>query len=342
MSLFLFCFILIIIIIFLYYLRLYIKGGVCRIKHSMKGKLIIITGASSGLGLCSSLDLIDSGAKVIFACRNESKAKNSINLIKNKLLKENAEYMYLDLCNFQSIKDFSEKIIKNYKKIDILMNNAGAGPTKFKLTSDGYETFLQGNHLGPCLLTLLLMDHFDEKGRIIFVGSIAHYFSFLSCGESKYLSQQNIFKEKFYSSAYSRLIGFYSTTKLLNILFVKYLANFCEQNKKYSHIKVVTCHPGVCNTNFIKCYDEVSWLKYAIKVFYPFFYYFTKTSEDGAQTQLYLSYLNYDELKNGAYYRDCIEANASDKARDKNMINEYSEWTIKELSKKYKLDCFDA
>ena len=51
MSLFLFCLISIIIIIFLYYLRIYIKGGVCRIKHAMKGKLIIITGASSSLGL---------------------------------------------------------------------------------------------------------------------------------------------------------------------------------------------------------------------------------------------------------------------------------------------------
>ena len=87
MSLFLLCFISIIIIIFLYYLRLYIKGGVCRIKHSMKGKLIIITGASSSLGLWSSLDLIDSGAKVIFSYRSESKAKNSINLIKNELKK---------------------------------------------------------------------------------------------------------------------------------------------------------------------------------------------------------------------------------------------------------------
>ena len=70
------------------------------------------------------------------------------------------------------------------------MNNARAGPTKFKLTSNGYETFLQGNHLGPCLLTLFLMDYFDEKGRITFVGSVVHYFSFLSYGESKYFQRK--------------------------------------------------------------------------------------------------------------------------------------------------------
>lgn len=330
---------LIIITVILYIVRLYIRGGVNRIKHSMNGKIIIITGASSGLGLHSALDLIDSGAKVIFACRNEHKAKESINLIKNKTLKENAEFLYLDLCNFESIQNFVNKIIKKYNKIDILMNNAGAGTTNYKLTSDGYESFLQGNYLGPCLLTLLLLNHFNEKGRIIFVGSLAHYFSFLSKGDSKLFKDPKLFKNNFCTSYYSRFMGLYSTTKLLILLFSKYLAKYCKDNKKYSHIKVVCCHPGICNTNFMKCYIEFPLLYYSIKILYPIFYYICKTAEDGAQTQLYLSYLNYDELKNGKYYRDCKEVGTSNKANDQEMINEFSEWTIKELSKKYEIEC---
>lgn len=342
MSIIFFCIIFIILIIILYLLRLYIKGGVNKIKHSMKGKFIIITGASSGLGLYSALDLIDSGAKIIFACRNEKRAKNSMNLIKNKLLKDNAEYMFLELCDFESIKFFSEKIIKNYPKIDILMNNAGAGPTEFKLTKDGYESFLQGNYLGHCFLTLLLLNHFNEKGRIIFLGSIAHYISFLTNGDSKYFSDQKLFKEKFCISFYSKFIGLYSTTKLLIILFSKYLSNYCENNKKYNHIKVVSCHPGVCNTNFMRYLIAFPCLKYAVKILYPFFYYFTKTGEDGAQTQLYLSYLNFDELKNGGYYSDCKEVSTSYKANDIKMIEEFSEWTIKEITKKYKINAINT
>ena len=335
-------FVIIIMIILLYLFRLYIRGGINKLKHSMKGKIIIITGASSGLGLYSALDLIDSGAKVIFACRNETKAKNSINSIKNKLLRENAEYFYLDLCNFQSIKNFVEIIKKKYNKIDILMNNAGAGPTEYKITSDGYESFLQGNYLGPCLLTLLLLNNFNEKGRIIFLGSVTHYITFLSKGDSKYFSDEKLFKNKFCTSYYSQLFGLYATTKLLILLFSKYLAKYCKENKKYSHIKVVCCHPGFCNTNFMKCYAVFPWLYYAIKIFYPIFYYISKTEEDGAQTQLYLCYINYEDLKNGKYYRDCKEVGTSSKANEEEMINEFSEWTIKELSKKYELECFKA
>ena len=341
MSLISLFFLIVIIIVILYILRLYIRGGVNKIKHSMNGKIIIITGASSGLGLFSALDLIDSGGKVIFACRNENKAKDAINLIKNKSLKENAEYLYLDLCNFESIQNFANNIIKKYGKIDILMNNAGAGTTKYKLTSDGYESFLQGNYLGPCLLTLLLLNHFNEKGRIIFLGSIAHYTAFLSKGDSKLFDDPILFKNNFCDSYYSKLMGLYSITKLLILLFSKYLAKYCENNKNYSHIKVVCCHPGVCNTNFMNCYAGFPWLYYLIKILYPLFFYICKTVEDGAQTQLYLSYVNYEELNNGKYYRDCKEVGTSSKANDEEMINEFSEWTIKALSKKYELECFN-
>ena len=320
----------------LYFLRIYIRGPKNTKKHSMKGKFIIITGASSGLGLHSALDLIDSGAKVIFACRNEQNAKKSINMINNPILKQNAEFIKLDLCNFNSIENFSKKIIKNYPKIDILMNNAGAAPTNYSITSDGYEYFFQGNYLGPCLLTLLLIDHFnDNEGRIIFLGSVGHLFSTLSKKDLKYFNDQKLFKEKICSSLYSKFIGQYFNSKLLLMIFSKYLAKFCKENKKYNNIKVVSCHPGVCDTNFTKFLVAFPLVKYPFIIFYPFFYYFTKTADDGAQTQLYLCYLDFNELKNGAYYCDCHENSTSRKVNDWMMVNEFSEWTIKELNKKY-------
>ena len=330
--------ILLLAIIPLYFLRKYFRGPQNTKKHSMKGKFIIITGASSGLGLHSALDLIESGAKVIFACRNEQKAKKAINMIKNLSLKQNAEFLEIDLCNFNSIENFSKKIIKNYPKIDILMNNAGAGPTNYSLTSDGYEYFFQGNYLGPCLLTLLLIDHFNNnESRIIFLGSVGHYISTLKKEDLKYFNDQKLYKENICKSIYAKFLGQYCSTKLLLMLFSKYLAKYCNENKKYNNIKIVSCHPGVCDTNFTNFLVAFPLIKYPFLFVYPIFHFLTKTPNDGAQTQLYLCYLDFKELKNGGYYCDCHESSTSEKASDLGMINEFSEWTIKELNKKYEL-----
>lgn len=330
---------LLISLILLYLLRQYIKGGVNKLKHSMVGKVIIITGSSSGLGQYSALDLVDAGAKVVFACRNESNAKKSIELINNKSLIANTEYMFLDLCDFKSILIFAENIKKKYPKIDILMNNAGAGTTNYKITSDGYESTLQGNYLGPCLLTLLLLPHFNkDNARIIFLGSIAHYTSTIKEGDSKYFLEPQIFKDKFCSSFYSRFIGLYSNTKLLIMFFTQYLAKYCEKNPKYNQIKVVSCHPGVCNTGFMRYLKVYPFLNLCVKIIYPFFYYFTKKASDGAQTQLFLAYLDHEQLINGAYYSDCKISNMSSKARNNKMIKEFSDWTFNELSKKFQIN----
>lgn len=107
--------ILIIIIIILYILRIKIKGAQCKIKHSMKGKVIIITGASAGLGKESALDLVKQGGEVILGCRNESKAKEamkSLNEEEQKLVK----FIKLDLSDFDSIIKFVEQVKKNTKK----------------------------------------------------------------------------------------------------------------------------------------------------------------------------------------------------------------------------------
>ena len=78
MSWIFFLFFLIVTIIFFYFLRIYFKGAQCRIKHSLKGKVIIVTGASSGIGKESALDLVRHGAHVILGCRNELKTKRAM------------------------------------------------------------------------------------------------------------------------------------------------------------------------------------------------------------------------------------------------------------------------
>ena len=130
-----------IIIILLYFLRKRLKGGVCENKHDMTNKTIIITGSSSGIGKESALDLLNHNAKVIFACRSEERTMKIINNLPENLRK-NAFFMKLDVSDLTSIYNFVQEIKKKYKKIDILMNNAGCMPIKFIWKEDGYDVIL--------------------------------------------------------------------------------------------------------------------------------------------------------------------------------------------------------
>ena len=138
----------------------------------------------TGLGKYAMLDLVSSGAKIIMGCRSEVKAKEAIISLTEEQKKQ-VDFIRLDLCDFQSIVSFVKQIKEKYPKIDILMNNAGAQPTKFNVTKDGFESFIQGNYLGMALLSNLLLKHFNEnEGKIINVSSIAHFWSDLN--ESNY------------------------------------------------------------------------------------------------------------------------------------------------------------
>ena len=144
MSIFLIILLIIVIIILYYAIANHIFIGKCKISHDMSGKLVIITGASSGLGKFTALELVSKGAKVIFACRNEEKTKN----IFNEISQENrhlAIFEKIDLSSFQSVIEFSERIKQKYEKIDILMNNAGNAPDNFQITKDGFESSIEAN-----------------------------------------------------------------------------------------------------------------------------------------------------------------------------------------------------
>lgn len=141
MSLILIC---LLSIIFLFLLRKYLKGGQCTCKHSMKGKVVIITGASAGIGKESAIDLVKQGAQVILACRNEQKTKEAMKSL-NDEEKKLVKFIYIDLSDFNSIIKFVEKVKEEYDSIDILMNNAGLFPQEYLVTKDQMEYFLQGN-----------------------------------------------------------------------------------------------------------------------------------------------------------------------------------------------------
>ena len=319
------------IIIILLLIKKWVRGGICKNKHDMTGKFIIITGASSGLGKISSLDLINHNAKVIFACRTESKANEVIKIIPENLRK-NAEFIKIDLSSFSTIKSFADNIKSNYPKIDILMNNAGLHPTTYKITEDNLESFIEGNYIGAFYLTTLLLPHMNDKGRIINLSSIGHYLAKIKLGDIKNFTDNEYMKKRFFGGLFP-MIDLYGDTKLFMMYLTQYLSIFFE--KKYKNLKCVCLHPGVVNTDFFeriaRDYPNIQLL---YKIFKWGFQFFGKTPIEGAQTQLHLCYAPWEELISGEYYADCKRINPFNIGKNQDIRNEVIDWTI-ELLKKY-------
>ena len=114
------------ILVLFTYISSWGNGPATDLTHSMKDKIIVITGGSRGIGLETAKDLLRQGATVIICCRDKVQANEAINTIQNQSHKSKCIYINLDLTDYENIKSFVEEIKKNYGKIDILINNAGS------------------------------------------------------------------------------------------------------------------------------------------------------------------------------------------------------------------------
>lgn len=319
------------IIILAYCVKKWSNGPLNPIKKDLTGKLIIVTGSSDGIGLETAKDLLNSNAKVIFACRNKTKTENVINSLPEKL-KKNAIFEQLDLESFKSIENFTKNIKSKYQKIDVLINNAGMAPGNESKTEDGFMNVYQVNYLGNVLITLLLLDHFNEKeSKIVNVSSIAYKLGKLTHGDSKLLNNYELLMEN-YSKNRNKL-DIYSDTKLLVNYFVQYLGNFFEN--KYPYLKIVCLHPGMIFTKIFNV--EKILLKIIFQLLVkPVLYIFSKDIVHGAQTTLFLAYSDNKDLVNGGYYIDMALEKYTPIGRDEKLRNEMVNETLKILKSKYK------
>ena len=323
--------ILAVILILVFFIKRYTNGPLNPLNKDLSGKLVIITGASDGLGLEIGKNLLKSNANVIFACRNKTKTENIINNLPEKS-KKNATFEQIDLESFKSIETFVKEIKSKYPKIDILINNAGMVYGLHK-TEDGFVNEYQINYLGPCLLTLLLLDHFNEKeSKIINLSSIVYKFSNLRCEDVKYLNNGDLMLND-YNKKWKGDGILYCDTKLLIIYFTKYLAYLFEQ--KYPYLKAVCLHPGIIWTKIFKPKNKLQELFMYI-LSKTVYYIFTKDIVYGVQTQLFLCHSDNKDLANGAYYNNLKVEKYIRRAKDdeikKAMVNE----TLNILKSKYK------
>ena len=181
------------------------------------GKVVIITGCSSGIGKATAHELAKRGGKIYFASRDEEKTMAALNEIKESTKNEQLYFLKLDLCSLESVRAFCKKFRKLEKRLHILINNAGV-LSPLGRTSDGFEMNFGVNHLGHFLLTNLLLDSLKagSPSRIIIVSSTLHEFA--------NINRDDINSERDFPGTFKA----YENSKLCNILFMRELSKRLE------------------------------------------------------------------------------------------------------------------
>ena len=140
----------------------------------LKGKRIVITGASSGLGLHSARALAAAGAEVIMACRNPQKGAHAREGVLGGAPAASVEVATLDLASLASVRRFAAEQAEAGARIDVLLNNAGVMAVPFARTEDGFEMQIGTNHFGHFALTAQLAPVLADDARVVTVSSQAH------------------------------------------------------------------------------------------------------------------------------------------------------------------------
>ena len=276
------------------------NGPATELTHSMKDKVVVITGGSRGIGFETTKDLLRQGATVIMGCRNDAQAKQAINSIENLTHKSRCSFLHLDLTDYENIKTFTEEIKSKYGKIDILINNAGSCFRNFTL-SDGIELTYFTNHIGHLILSCLLLDDFNPKGRIINLVT-TKYKRIWTNTLDKFTSNSNL--DFSYNRKGYDWMKTYILSKLAGVHLSQYLGDYCTNQK--IDIKVVSVHPGFINNHFFREIEKHS-VYWFIRDFFqtPYRWCMFKDNVMGAQTTLHCCYMEWEKLSNGGYYRDC-------------------------------------
>jgi len=264
-------------------------------KFDLSGRNIIITGATSGIGLAAAKLLVDSGAFVIGVGRSAERNKKAQDSILSLYPDGKVKYLLADLASQAQVRSLAkeiEKLLKN-KCVDVLVNNAGGYLEKKQITEDGIEKTFAVNHLAPFLLTYALIPLLSnaEKGRVLTVSSYSHYTTPLCLN---WIADPWL---------YIGLLA-YKRSKLCNVLFVY------ELNRHYSDITAFAVDPGLVNTDIAsKGSNGIShWVWRSRRK--------QGTSADvPARTILYLSGEEHIDTSHGYYFKDCKPKMPSRNAR---------------------------
>ena len=220
--------------------------------NNLKGKRVVISGATGGLGKELCFILAELEADITLLCRNKQKADSLINEIKSVYAFVNIDFIELDFEDLNSVKNCVSSL-KKYKGIDILINNAGVYNVPVKTLDSGFNNIFQINFLYPYYLTKMLLLELEKKenSTCIVVSSIAHNYSKIDKNDIDFSTRKRA--SKIYGNA-KRFLTF-SMFELF----------------KTSKVNLSVVHPGVTLTNMTNHYPKLinPVIKFAIKLFFP-------------------------------------------------------------------------
>lgn len=262
----------------------------------LKGKMAIITGASSGIGVETARAMHEAGVGLYLAVRNIEQGKEIAKQLKASAASIASDapidVLKLELDSLQSVRHFAEQFLKKNQALNILVCNAGVMATPEGQTKDGFETQFGINHLGHFLLfqllkpCLLASASLSFPSRVVFVSSLGHRMSPIHFSDLD-LKQQG----------YNKWTA-YGQSKTANI----YLANEIERRYGSQGLHATSVHPGtIVDTNLSRHLDEEQRAQFRT----PAFQKILKSTEQGAATSVWAAIGREWEDKGGVYLEDC-------------------------------------
>lgn len=246
----------------------------------MVGKICLVSGATSGIGLVTARELARMGATVVLMARNQERGEAIRAQLVSQTGNRHVELLHADFAALDTVRAGAEAFLARHGRLDVLVNNAGAYVGERRRSADGYELTFAVNHLAPFLLTNLLREALEAAGtaRVVTVSSGAHM-----AGRGRFDARG----EGFYFGFQS-----YAESKLANVLFSYELARRLEG----SGVAANCLHPGAVRTNF------AGDMKGLFGVFFNLAKPFMLTPEQGAQTSIYLAASPEVEGVSGKYF----------------------------------------
>jgi len=266
------------------------------LPQTMKDKVVLITGATRGIGFETARALAGMGATVVMVGRDAQRTAEQAAQIKTETGNPQVDTLVADLSSLAQTRRLAQDFLKRYDRLHVLINNAGAVFMQRQESVDGYEMTFALNHLSPFLLTHLLLDvmRASAPGRIINVSSSAHRMSRMRLDDLQF--------KRGYSGWQA-----YSQSKLANIYFTTGL----DAHMNGDGITTNALHPGFVATNFGKNNG----------IFKPFFaisQLMAISPQEGAQTSIFLAASPEVEGVSGKYFEKCRAVAPSHTATDIN------------------------
>jgi NAD(P)-dependent dehydrogenase (short-subunit alcohol dehydrogenase family) len=261
----------------------------------MTGKVCLVTGATSGIGWETARALAVKGATVALAGRDAGRTQKALDRIRATIPDARLEPYLADLSSQGQVRRLAQEFQSRHDRLDVLVNNAGAVFPTRRVSVDGIEMTLALNHLGPFLLTNLLLDTLKASApcRVVTVSSGAHIGAKVNFDDLQLTHGYGTWRA-------------YGQSKLMNLLFTRELA----RRLAGTGVTANALHPGFVASDFGK--GEGAFWTGAFTLMRPFMI----SAEKGAQTVIYLARSPEVEGASGWYYVDCHPVTPSAEARD--------------------------